>query len=119
MLDLISISDCNKFIQVMANKESEIKDVKETIKHVMSIYKANGIDKVFIDARDRDGPLTTTEYLDVATFLTEITAGQIKFSVLINDDVSNRDFFKSAVSLKGGLISYFNDKTSALVWLNA
>lgn len=117
MLDQISISECNKFIHIVSNQNSELKDIKESIQRVMSIYKSNGIDKVFIDERNRNSLISTAEYLQIAMFMIEITSGLIKFAVLINENVSSRDFFKAAFSIKGGSISYFNDKTSALSWL--
>lgn len=117
MSDQISISDCNKYIKIICNKKSEIEDIKSTIRHIMFIYKNNGIDRVFIDERERDCSFSSIEHLQIATYLSEKTSGLIKFSVLTNEKKSNHDFFKAAVLIKGGLISYFNEKTSALSWL--
>jgi len=117
MLDQISISDCKKYIQIICNKKSEIKDIKETILHIMPISKGSGIDKVYIDERDRDYPLSSIECLQIATFLTETTSNQMKFAALIDEPVSSRELFIGAVSSKGGEISYFNEKATALTWL--
>ncbi|MDH5393646.1 MAG: hypothetical protein OEY11_10710 [Gammaproteobacteria bacterium] len=117
MLDQISISDCKKYIQVICDKKSGINDLKQTVQHVMSLYKVNGIDKVYIDERDRAYTPSTVEHLQIATFLSETTSGLITFSVLINEQVSNRDFFKTAASLRGCSVAYFNERSSALSWL--
>jgi len=119
MAEEVAISNCKKYINIRSHGSLNVDETKSAIEEVMSINQNLGISKVMVNARQRNKIPSSGQSLDVAKFLAELTNGEIKFAILIEDSPAEHHFFETATTLHGGLISYFNDESLAIEWLNA
>ena len=117
MPEIISLAKNNNLIVIESSGSFNVAEIKLAITKVKYLHDSFGIDKVLVDRRKRTELPDSEQYLEVGAYLARQTQGKVRFAVLTTLDPADHEFFKTVVTIKDGIVEFFDDESHALRWL--
>jgi hypothetical protein len=118
MAETVTVASDGSHIRVQASGPPSLAELQRTLARIAEIRRERGIDRIFVDSRERSGQPALAEIVAGGRMLAERLGNSARVAVLVHAIEDGHTFFRITAAGSGAQVAYFVDEQRALAWLD-